>query len=57
MVLSGIEFYRACPEINSPMIDPLVERASPKEKAIEQTILTRAIQERIYALPPKQEIR
>jgi hypothetical protein len=57
MVLSGIEFYRARPEVNSPMIDPLVERTFPKEKANEQVILTRAIQERIYTLPPKQEIR
>ncbi len=57
MVLSGIEFYRARPEVNSPMIDPLVEATFPKEKAIEQGILTRAIQEHIYTLPPKQEIR
>jgi hypothetical protein len=57
MVLSGIEFYRAKPEVNSPMVDPLVERAFPGEKAVEQGILTEAIQKHIYALPPKQEIR
>jgi hypothetical protein len=30
MVLSGIEFYRTQPEVNSPMIDPMVEL--PKRK-------------------------
>jgi hypothetical protein len=56
MVLSGIEFYRAKPEANSPMVDPEVERLFPKEKAFEQAILTETIQDGIYTLPPKQEI-
>ncbi len=57
MVLSGIELYRAEPEVNSPLVDPIMESAFPKEKAVEQAILTKAIQEHIYALPPKQKIR
>jgi hypothetical protein len=57
MILSGIELYRANPEVNSPMVDPLVEKTVPREKALEQAILTRSIQSRIYTLPPKQEIR
>jgi len=57
MILAGIEFYRARPEENSPMIDPQVEQTVPQEKANEQAILTRVIQKRIYALPPKQEIQ
>jgi hypothetical protein len=57
MVLSGIESYRANPEVNSPMVDPLVDRLFPKEKAAAQAILNRAIQEDIYTLPPKQDIR
>jgi hypothetical protein len=57
MVLSGIEFYRAGPETNSPMVDPVAERALPGEREIELYILTRAIQTHIYTLPPKQEIR
>jgi hypothetical protein len=57
MVLTGIEFYRAAPETHSPMIDPEVEKDIPSEKMLEQVILTRAIQEGVYALPPKQEIR
>jgi hypothetical protein len=56
MVLSGIEFYRASPEVNSPMVDPLVEKTVPREKALEHAILTQAIQKHIYTLPPKQEI-
>jgi hypothetical protein len=57
MVLSGIEFYRTQPEVNSPMIDPMVETSFPKEKAIEQTVLNNAVQKHLYTLPPKQEIR
>ena len=56
MVLKGIEFYRAAPGTNSPMIDPLVEKAFPNEKTFEQVVLTRAIEEGVYALPPKPEI-
>ena len=54
MVLSGIEFYRARPETNSPMADPVVERALPEEGEIERHILTRSIQKQIYTLPAKQ---
>ena len=57
MVLSGIELYRANPQANSPMVDPLVVRLFPQEKAIEQAILNKAIQEHIYTLPPRQDIR
>jgi hypothetical protein len=57
MVLSGIEFYRAKPGVNSPMVDPEVERLFPKEKAFEQVVLTETIQDGIYTLPPKQELR
>ena len=56
MVLSGIEFYRANPEANSPMVDPLVEKTVPREKALERAILSQAIQKHIYTLPPEQEI-
>jgi uncharacterized membrane protein len=56
MVITGIELYRARPQVNSPMVDPLVERVFPEEKALEQRVLTRAIQEHIYTLPPKQSI-
>lgn len=54
MALAGIELYRARPDINSPMIDPRIERAYPGEKAFEQNVLTEAIQKKIYSLPPKQ---
>jgi hypothetical protein len=57
MVLSGIEFYRARPETNSPMVDPVAERALPGESAVERYVLTRSIQKHIYTLPAKQEIR
>lgn len=57
MVLSGIELYRANPEINSPMIDPNLLKGFPEERVYEQDALTNAIQKHVYALPPKQEIR
>ena len=57
MVLTGIELYRLQPEVNSPMIDPLVEKVFPAEKTLEQSVLTRAIQEHIYTLPRKEPIR
>ena len=53
MALAGIELYRARPDINSPMIDPRIERSAPQEKAFEQGVLTEAIREKIYTLPPK----
>jgi hypothetical protein len=53
MVLSGIELYRASPDINSPMVDPLVEKLLPLEKAEEKAILGQAIRNGIYALPEK----
>jgi hypothetical protein len=46
----------AAPSVNSPMIDPAVEMAFPKEKVFEEVVLTKAIQEGIYALPPEQKI-
>lgn len=57
MVLTGIELYRSEPEVNSPMIDPQVSKVFPREKKLEQIILTRAIQEGVYTLPPKQQVR
>lgn len=57
MVLRGIELYREVPEANSPMIDPLAEARMPKEKKFEQVILTQAIQEHIYTLPPERRAR
>ncbi len=56
MVLSGIELYRAATARNSPMVDPAVEKAFPEEKAFEQKVLTTAIQEGIYALPPESKV-
>jgi hypothetical protein len=57
MVLSGIELYRANPEINSPMIDQNLLKGFPEERVYEQEALTNAIKKHIYTLPPKQEIR
>jgi hypothetical protein len=56
MVVAGIEFYRADPEVNSPMVDSMVDKAFPKERSIEHDILNRAIQEHVYTLPPKQDV-
>ena len=56
MVVSGIEWYRANPQANSPMVDPLVDRLFPQEKAREHDMLNEAIQEHIYTLPPRQDI-
>ena len=57
MVLTGIEMYRANPDVNSPMIDPRILKAYPGEDLFEQRTLTGAIQKHLYTLPPKQEIR
>jgi hypothetical protein len=57
MVLSGIELYRADPQVHSPMVDPKLLRGDPEEASREQDALTRAIQRHVYVLPPKQEIR
>jgi hypothetical protein len=55
MVLTGIELYRANPQVNSPMIDPNLLKAYPDEAAYERDSLTNAIQKHVYTLPPKQE--
>ena len=52
MVLAGLEFYRAQPRLHSPMVDARIEIAAPQEKAFEQRVLTQAIEQRIYTLPP-----
>jgi hypothetical protein len=51
MVLSGLEHYRANPEVNSPMIDPAVRQMFPAEEESERATLTKAIQEHVYTLP------
>jgi hypothetical protein len=38
-------------------VDPLVDRVFPQEKAREHDILNEAIQEHLYTLPPRQDIR
>ena len=38
------------------MIDPQVEELFPTEKKLEQIILTKAIREGVYTLPPKQRV-
>jgi hypothetical protein len=57
MVFAGIELYRADPEANSPLIDPLILKAYPGEDSVEQRALTKAIHERVYKLPPKPDLR
>jgi hypothetical protein len=57
MVLSGIELYRADPQLHSPMVDPNLLRGDPEEASREQGALSRAIQRGVYVLPPKREIR
>jgi hypothetical protein len=52
MVLAGIQYYRSNPQSNSPMIDPVFRAAFPLgEDAFERDTLSKAIQQRIYALP------
>jgi hypothetical protein len=51
VVRAGMDSYRANPAASSPLADPVIERIYPQERAIEQSILNRAIQERIYTLP------
>jgi hypothetical protein len=51
MVLSGLEHYRAHPEVNSPMIDPAVRQMFPAEEEFERATLTKAIEDHVYTLP------
>jgi hypothetical protein len=51
MVLSGIEKYRANPEINSPMNDPRTKEADPKEEDFQRDTLNQAIAAHVYTLP------
>jgi hypothetical protein len=51
MVLSGLEHYRADPQVNSPMIDPAVRQMFPAEEEYERVTLTNAIREGVYTLP------
>jgi hypothetical protein len=57
IVLAGIEHYRANPESNSPLNDPNLETGFENEEVYERDTLTRAIQQHLYTLPPKQESR
>lgn len=51
MVFTGLEQYRANPEVNSPMIDPAVHQMYPAEEEYERATLTNAIEEHVYTLP------
>ena len=53
MVMTGIEHYRARPDVNSPMIDPNVVREIPKEIPYERIMLTEAIHSGVYSLPTR----
>jgi hypothetical protein len=55
MVLAGIEIYRANPDNNSPVNDPNLAKGFEKERVYERDTLTKAIQQHLYTLPPKQE--
>ena len=57
MVLTGIEQYRANPEMNSPMIDPRVLVIVPGEAEYERWELTRALRNHLLVLPPRQGSR
>ncbi len=57
MLLAGIALYRANPESNSPMNDPNLETGFEQERVYERDTLTRAIQQHIYTLPPRQNPR
>ena len=57
MVLTGIEFYRADPEANSPIINQDLLKGFPAEREYEQRVLTYAIQRHLYTLPPNGETR
>jgi hypothetical protein len=54
MVLSGIENYRANPDLNSPLNDPLTKQADPKEEEFQKDTLARAIAGHVYRLPARQ---
>jgi hypothetical protein len=54
LVLAGMEHYRANPQINSPTVDPQVEKLYPEEQESERTILNQSVQEKVYTVPPAQ---
>lgn len=51
MILSGIENYRANPEINSPMNDPDTKAVAPAEEGFQRDTLNQAIAGHVYTLP------
>lgn len=57
MIVTGIEMYRANPDVNSPMIDPRILKAYPGEDLFEQHTLTGAIRKHLYTLPPRRDVR
>jgi hypothetical protein len=51
MVLSGLENYRANPQVNTPLNNPETRQASPSEEGFERDTLNRAIAAHVYTLP------
>jgi hypothetical protein len=51
MVISGLENYRANPQVNTPLNNPETRQASPSEEGYERDILNRAIAGHVYTLP------
>jgi hypothetical protein len=56
MVLSGMEYYRCDPRVNSPMIDPVIARYAPPEQAGELMRMNQAVQLGIFVLPTSREL-
>lgn len=57
MVNKGFELYSENPAMNSPMIDPAVERMAPSEKDYERAILTQSIQSGLLTIPHAENAR
>ncbi len=53
MILAGLSHYRDNPELNSPTIDPLVADYKPDEPEFERVVLSRVIEQHLYALPKR----
>lgn len=51
MVLSGLENYRANPQVNTPLNNPETRQASPSEEGYERDTLNQAIAGHVYRLP------
>jgi len=56
MVVTGLKYYRLNPYVNSPQVNPAVDKLVPDETPFELNMLNQVTREHLYTVPSEQEL-